>query len=121
MPRVLIVFVSAFFFFNDTATTEIYTLSLHDALPIYPRRHLRARPRRRSEPLEPEARERDRARRGGPQGHTTDRSARRGRSRCVPRGARLGPRGQAVRGREPIAWRRRRPHPLPVDGRGAHG
>src|SRR3712207_8794574 len=24
-----------FFFFNDTATTEIYTLSLHDALPIY--------------------------------------------------------------------------------------
>src|SRR3712207_7708727 len=24
----------AFFFFNDTATTEIYTLSLHDALPI---------------------------------------------------------------------------------------
>src|SRR2546430_6465564 len=27
-----------FFFFNDTATTEIYTLSLHDALPIYPLR-----------------------------------------------------------------------------------
>src|SRR5258708_10883968 len=27
--------VSHFFFFNDTATTEIYTLSLHDALPIY--------------------------------------------------------------------------------------
>src|SRR5712664_4088682 len=27
-------FVSVFFFFNDTATTEIYTLSLHDALPI---------------------------------------------------------------------------------------
>src|SRR3712207_9114264 len=26
-----------FFFFNDTATTEIYTLSLHDALPIYRR------------------------------------------------------------------------------------
>src|SRR3712207_8928113 len=25
------------FFFNDTATTEIYTLSLHDALPIFPR------------------------------------------------------------------------------------
>src|SRR5258707_8643039 len=31
------------FFFNDTATTEIYTLSLHDALPISRRR----RPRRR--------------------------------------------------------------------------
>src|SRR2546421_10584678 len=29
-----------FFFFNDTATTEIYTLSLHDALPIYVRRLL---------------------------------------------------------------------------------
>src|SRR2546427_9624885 len=27
-------FSSCFFFFNDTATTEIYTLSLHDALPI---------------------------------------------------------------------------------------
>src|SRR2546426_2480599 len=27
--------VLLFFFFNDTATTEIYTLSLHDALPIY--------------------------------------------------------------------------------------
>src|SRR6266850_2503673 len=26
-----------FFFFNDTATTEIYTLSLHDALPICPK------------------------------------------------------------------------------------
>src|SRR5947209_17245357 len=33
-----------FFFFNDTATTEIYTLSLHDALPIC--RH-RQRPRQR--------------------------------------------------------------------------
>src|SRR6202042_2509355 len=29
---------SFFFFFNDTATTEIYTLSLHDALPISSRR-----------------------------------------------------------------------------------
>src|SRR5688572_32852251 len=29
-------FCYAFFFFNDTATTEIYTLSLHDALPICP-------------------------------------------------------------------------------------
>ena len=31
MPDVV---VSVVFFFNDTATTEIYTLSLHDALPI---------------------------------------------------------------------------------------
>src|SRR2546422_7073957 len=29
---------AVFFFFNDTATTEIYTLSLHDALPICARR-----------------------------------------------------------------------------------
>src|SRR2546430_17668330 len=31
LSRLLLIF---FFFFNDTATTEIYTLSLHDALPI---------------------------------------------------------------------------------------
>src|SRR2546425_13145363 len=29
-----LIFTFTFFFFNDTATTEIYTLSLHDALPI---------------------------------------------------------------------------------------
>src|SRR2546430_6521948 len=50
-----------FFFFNDTATTEIYTLSLHDALPIFidaswyvtmrtpVTRGRRARPKTRSE------------------------------------------------------------------------
>src|SRR6266536_5579176 len=32
--RIFYYFFSFFFFFNDTATTEIYTLSLHDALPI---------------------------------------------------------------------------------------
>ena len=32
----LCVVIIFFFFFNDTATTEIYTLSLHDALPILP-------------------------------------------------------------------------------------
>src|SRR5258708_34870366 len=32
--RLSIRFFLLFFFFNDTATTEIYTLSLHDALPI---------------------------------------------------------------------------------------
>src|SRR5260221_11948367 len=37
-----------FFFFNDTATTEIYTLSLHDALPIcFPRPMTPVLPRRR--------------------------------------------------------------------------
>src|SRR5215213_11842481 len=49
-----ILFLFNFFFFNDTATTEIYTLSLHDALrsdvPVYPwgeraRRDGRVRPR----------------------------------------------------------------------------
>src|SRR6266540_6230152 len=30
----IVIFAAFFFFFNDTATTEIYTLSLHDALPI---------------------------------------------------------------------------------------
>src|SRR3712207_7383200 len=47
-----------FFFFNDTATTEIYTLSLHDALPIWPVptcscRCRTGRPRRRSSPQRP--------------------------------------------------------------------
>src|SRR5258708_20294352 len=31
---------STLFFFNDTATTEIYTLSLHDALPISPKKNV---------------------------------------------------------------------------------
>src|SRR2546430_9024086 len=31
----IFIFFFFFFFFNDTATTEIYTLSLHDALPIF--------------------------------------------------------------------------------------
>src|SRR2546422_11167584 len=35
LPIVSSRLLSLFFFFNDTATTEIYTLSLHDALPIY--------------------------------------------------------------------------------------
>src|SRR5690349_23430694 len=45
---------SSLFFFKDTATPEIYTLSLHDALPIWPQ----ARPRRRQRD-----RDRDRPRR----------------------------------------------------------
>src|SRR2546425_9500930 len=65
-----------FFFFNDTATTEIYTLSLHDALPISPRR------------------------RGG------RRRSRRRRSACPdpprPRGTRRAPRGRASSA--PSAW-----------------
>src|SRR3712207_7592673 len=34
MSQTCVMLVIVFFFFNDTATTEIYTLSLHDALPI---------------------------------------------------------------------------------------
>src|SRR5215510_16620114 len=36
----LLISINIVFFFNDTATTEIYTLSLHDALPIYIARRL---------------------------------------------------------------------------------
>src|SRR2546426_9813757 len=34
LSNLFALFIVIFFFFNDTATTEIYTLSLHDALPI---------------------------------------------------------------------------------------
>src|SRR2546430_10045532 len=46
MHRRFVLFVRYIFFFNDTATTEIYTLSLHDALPIWGR----AIPARRHRP-----------------------------------------------------------------------
>src|SRR5437899_9568960 len=56
--------ISFVFFFNDTATTEIYTLSLHDALPIWfwrdaggRARARRARPPRRGAPLSPRSEE----------------------------------------------------------------
>src|SRR2546430_4448444 len=42
-----------FFFFNDTATTEIYTLSLHDALPIWRPRRLHGHQRRGPRSLGP--------------------------------------------------------------------
>src|SRR5258707_7111660 len=44
---------SPFFFFNDTATTEIYTLSLHDALPISAGRRQRGHAAGTSERLRP--------------------------------------------------------------------
>src|SRR3712207_7489363 len=44
------------FFFNDTATTEIYTLSLHDALPISGRDHRVADVARRDDPARRELR-----------------------------------------------------------------
>src|SRR5215469_12694920 len=44
MLLTIFIYVFFFFFFNDTATTEIYTLSLHDALPIFRSfRNLRSR------------------------------------------------------------------------------
>src|SRR3712207_9075259 len=46
--RLIVNLVSEFFFFNDTATTEIYTLSLHDALPISASAAARAWTSRRS-------------------------------------------------------------------------
>src|SRR6185436_21053019 len=46
MSHISLFFSSFFFFFNDTATTEIYTLSLHDALPIScAKRHTSSRAR----------------------------------------------------------------------------
>src|SRR3712207_7416723 len=51
-----------FFFFNDTATTEIYTLSLHDALPISNRaKARRTRVQRRSPTSAPPAQSRSQA------------------------------------------------------------
>src|SRR6266853_6544511 len=49
MTIVTLFYFFVFFFFNDTATTEIYTLSLHDALPIcWPRRSVSHSPIRRA-------------------------------------------------------------------------
>src|SRR5215203_7245084 len=62
------IFFFFFFFFNDTATTEIYTLSLHDALPI--RRSLR----RGWSPCRPAPRARSRRSSGSPRSeeHTSE-------------------------------------------------
>src|SRR3712207_6861537 len=64
-----------FFFFNDTATTEIYTLSLHDALPIFVSTHPRP-PRGPDRPRERAGRPLRGARRTAP---TTPHRARRRR------------------------------------------
>src|SRR2546430_5890936 len=61
MRRIGLIRLSSFFFFNDTATTEIYTLSLHDALPIScacarPARASAATSRCRPDPHAPAAR-----------------------------------------------------------------
>src|SRR3712207_8211089 len=73
-----------FFFFNDTATTEIYTLSLHDALPISAARAQPAAGRGRLRPRLPRAP----ARRPGAAGGAA-------RGGAGARGARALPRGRA--------------------------
>src|SRR5256885_8850141 len=76
--------MSIFFFFNDTATTEIYTLSLHDALPIAHQR----RADRRHRALCP------RGRGGSRLGDRRWGAA----SRCAARGVRAGQLGTAAGG-----------------------
>src|SRR5256885_13358317 len=85
---------TVFFFFNDTATTEIYTLSLHDALPIFPR----GRARRGGLVGSPDQGERGR-------GDTLWRAGRFGRQadRRCPRHRRL-PAARAFRARPPLLY-----------------
>src|SRR2546430_6054485 len=95
----------SFFFFNDTATTEIYTLSLHDALPISPLAHPASRPGVAPESAGPPA-DGDRGaalsvHRGGPQplASTLERD-----SQTLPRC--LAPRRRSRRARETHRVRR---------------
>src|SRR2546430_14579799 len=105
--------VMHFFFFNDTATTEIYTLSLHDALPIY------ARARSRWARLRPGRRGRD-PRAGDPRPSGEEEGGSRPLARGHGDGAPLGAedlRDDDVRpGRDA-----RRPHRAPVPGPGGSG
>src|SRR2546429_3272092 len=94
---------SSFFFFNDTATTEIYTLSLHDALPItrpsgVARRARSARRSRRSRPHGRTAR--PGVRTAGPsRSPRPTRDASQERARPGNRRARQGKKGDALRRR----------------------
>src|SRR5256885_9836717 len=72
--------LSFFFFFNDTATTEIYTLSLHDALPIFRGRHHARRDRLDRRWSTHQRRGNRPARRAGGGRHARDRLAGSGRS-----------------------------------------
>src|SRR5467141_4896664 len=99
-------FFTCFFFFNDTATTEIYTLSLHDALPTSP---ARTRPIRHLSVARRDRRRRTRVRIGdqsasvSPASRATARRARHRRSVHV-----LGPvhGAHGVRRREHVDTRR---------------
>src|SRR5882762_10493918 len=121
MLRVLLYVL--FFFFNDTATTEIYTLSLHDALPISWSPALRAPPAR-SAPPEPRGRTRERPPPGAPPGlrdplasssgpfpgssadHARTDAASRGCSGATQAraNARLGPHRPRTTDRQPLGW-----------------
>src|SRR5258707_8668382 len=68
----VIITYSFFFFFNDTATTEIYTLSLHDALPIS---HRLRREGRRQGALRPRHEDERPAHRGEQAFHLQDRKS----------------------------------------------
>src|SRR5256885_13796474 len=89
--------LSFFFFFNDTATTEIYTLSLHDALPIFRGRHHARRDRLDRRWSTHQRRGNRPARRAGGGRHARDRLAGGGkearRGALARRGARAGPWG----------------------------
>src|SRR5258706_6722787 len=103
-------FIFIFFFFNDTATTEIYTLSLHDALPISGRVGPVAQQLQLVRSPLLQRRGRDRARRdlphsrlypqGVPEPSGVSRQARRqpaGRRRADPQRARVGTERPALR------------------------
>src|SRR2546422_11140221 len=63
---------SSFFFFNDTATTEIYTLSLHDALPISRGPSLRLLPHHRAPRLQDLSDDERRPQPGRSEEHTSE-------------------------------------------------
>src|SRR2546426_4382209 len=73
--------LSVFFFFNDTATTEIYTLSLHDALPIFARKG-KEHGSRKMERYEPRGKHAGRLWRGA-RGHSDRKSTRLNSSHLV--------------------------------------
>src|SRR2546427_8245070 len=92
------------FFFNDTATTEIYTLSLHDALPIFPRPREPV-PGREGAPARRSGARRGPARGAGPRRRGDRRRARRLAGARGSRGDRARPLLPARRGRRAPAAR----------------
>src|SRR6266571_9457573 len=112
----LLVIFFFFFFFNDTATTEIYTLSLHDALPISCRP--RCRPRGACPPGVggAHAESRGRGRRARAAGALAPRAPERTEDRVRvrgrwPGGVPLHPRDRQARGRARVRPRRCRRNP----------